>query len=124
MTDYELDALFDAQRDAVPPPSEAFLARIAADAAQAAHGNAQPRAVVPTAPQSALSGGWGWLLATLAPGGLIAAALTGLWIGLAGPQTLPDPALLWSGGQDDLSAQAEELWYGLRDLDTMEWDDG
>lgn len=92
LTEAELGALFAAQREAAPPPSEAFLARISAQAAEAAAG-AGRRAVPPTARRDRR---WSWLAPLLAPAGVVAAGVLGVWIGLTGPQGLPDPALLWA----------------------------
>jgi hypothetical protein len=123
MTEAELEALFEAQRDAVPPPSAAFLARIAEDARRAALTAGSAAAASPAAAPRRAGSVWAWLLPVAAPGGVVAAGLLGLWIGLADPQTIPDPALLWSDA-DDLSVMLSDDWYGLRDLDSMEWDDG
>lgn len=122
----ELDALFTAQRSDVPPPSEAFLARIAADAATASAQMAAP----PKPARDTSQGGaglWAWLSGAFAPSGLVAASLLGLWVGIAPPQSIPDPALLWTSPEDisalQFDAQTDD-WYGVLDLETVEWDDG
>ncbi|KPP93637.1 MAG: hypothetical protein HLUCCA08_05530 [Rhodobacteraceae bacterium HLUCCA08] len=83
--DKMLERLFAAARADAPVASDAFLAQVMADAA----------AMVPPAPVpaprrrgplagfvSALAGGWAGL------GGLAAATVAGLWIGMAAPDVL------------------------------------
>ncbi len=125
LTEAELDALFDAQRRAVPAPSADFMARIAADAATAA---AQMGAG-PKRPSL-----WARISAALdaipaqvtLPGSAVAAGLVGLWIGVAAPQGMPDPALLLSGAAqaDSLSLVLGDTWFAVDAADESLWEDG
>ncbi|GHC54513.1 dihydroorotate dehydrogenase [Neogemmobacter tilapiae] len=79
MTDKELDALFSEARIAKADPSVDFMARML-DQAYAA----QPVAVVPQRAVVVQKSGWrSWLVGW--PAGLTTAALSGLWLGFAGP---------------------------------------
>lgn len=121
-SDGELDALFEAQRADVPSVSEPFLSRIAEDAAAAAGKQTGPT-VAKFARRGPLAALREWTSGLAAPGGLVAAGLLGVWIGVAAPQSVPDPALLWSA-PDALSAVQLDDWYGVQDLENLEWDDG
>ncbi|WP_205910832.1 hypothetical protein [Paroceanicella profunda] len=91
-----LDALFAEARRAEPGPSEAFYARILADAAEVAAARAAPpRPVAAAAPGpdllariAGLFGGW------RAVAGLAACAALGFWVGFAGPDSLTDLPVL------------------------------
>lgn len=92
----DLEALFAAGRTAAPAPSAGFLARVLADAEalQAARGAAvapvapvMQRAPIPPrggvmAALRGVFGGWGAL------GGMLSAAVAGVWIGFAGMERI------------------------------------
>lgn len=80
--DVALDALFAAGRKASARPSPDFMARLDADMEAALP---RPVAATPAPPPRR-----GWLAAVFAASGLTGAALAGLWIGFAMPETL-DP---------------------------------
>lgn len=92
-TDDRLESFFAAARKAPPEPSAAFLTRLAG-AAEAVQAKALRPALRPAAAQrrgllaqlAALIGGWG-ALGGMA-GGLATATVAGLWIGLAGAETM------------------------------------
>lgn len=95
-----LDLLFaQAQRDPgqVPP---GLTQRILADAEQVQAGLAGPvkmaRRPGPWRQFLSALGGWPTI------GGLVTACAAGVWIGLAPPSFLPDPALLVLGGSADI----------------------
>lgn len=121
LTEANLAALFAASKAQQPAPSEAFMARIAADAVHSAEQAARP--VAQQAPQKTRTGLWSWLLGARAPGGVALAGVLGIWIGVQGPLNLPDPALLWTA-PSDVSLLSDEMWYGLSDIEAMEWTDG
>ncbi|HEU0223692.1 MAG TPA: hypothetical protein VFR34_15975 [Paracoccaceae bacterium] len=85
--DAELDALFAEARAAHPPLSEAFLARVLADAAQVTAERATAR-VLPFRPRRRFArlleplGGW------QAAAALAACALAGFWVGFSGPDSV------------------------------------
>ncbi len=95
----ELDSFFAAAREAEPMPSGDFMARIEADALAALPD--------PTAISQARPSLWKQLLQAIggAPGaaGLAAACATGIWIGVAPPETLTD---YWE-------QSADSGWYDL-----------
>ncbi|MDX8348045.1 hypothetical protein SLH49_08605 [Cognatiyoonia sp. IB215446] len=78
-----LDDLFGQARNVAPEPSEALVARVLADAAAVRHAAATPK---PTLLDRFFDmiGGWP------AAGGLVAATLGGLWIGVAPPASVED----------------------------------
>lgn len=87
--DLELEAFFSAAREDAPMPSGDFMARIEADALAALPLEArEPVAAVPL---------WRQVLQAIGgvPGaaGLVAACATGIWIGVAPPQSLSE---IWS----------------------------
>lgn len=87
--DLGLDAFFSAARDDTPVPSGDFMARIEADALSALPAKSQPAPVgIPLWRQVLLAIGG-------VPGaaGLAAACATGIWIGVAPPQSLSE---IWS----------------------------
>ena len=121
MSDRTLDRYLDAARDAAPLPTQALLARIQSDAVRLAPRPPPGRPVRAARPAQRL---WDHIRAglTIAPGGLAtaglaAAGLTGLWLGLAPPQSVLGPlsavetALL--GSDDVLLSLATELedWH-------------
>lgn len=126
----ELAALFGARASEVPQPRAAFLARIAEDAEAAARAARDAGQAVPRASGAVgvarlpLRARLARLLAGLgAPGGVVAAGLAGLWVGLSGPQALPDPALLWAQ-PDAFGALPGEVRLVLEDFESVEWVDG
>ena len=78
--DAALEALFAAGRADQPAPSGDFMARLTADMERAL-----PRAepLAPVAPPR-----WNWLAGLFTASGLSGAALAGVWIGFAMPETL------------------------------------
>ncbi len=84
--DAGLETLFALARAPVDPPSRELMARILADAAAVDSGRTQ------MAPQAARGGLFSGLMAALggwpALGGLAAATVAGLWIGIAPPSGL------------------------------------
>lgn len=91
---HDLEVFFREARQSAAQPSDALMARILADAAEAV-----PRAAAPAPTRTgSAAGGVSWLARLLggwsAVGGLATATVAGLWIGYAG---LADPASL-SGG--------------------------
>jgi len=78
-----LDDLFAEARKVAPEPSDALVARVLADAASAQRAAAAPK---PTLVDRLLDmiGGWP------AAGGMVAATLGGLWIGVAPPPSVED----------------------------------
>ncbi|WP_299938267.1 hypothetical protein [uncultured Pelagimonas sp.] len=96
---FELDSFFAAARDEEPMPSGDFMARIEADAL-----SALPE---PTRVSTSRPGLWQQLLQAIGgvPGaaGLAAACATGVWIGVAPPETLTE---YWE-------QSAESEWYEL-----------
>ena len=80
--DADLEALFDAGRKISSKPSPDFMARLDADMQAALP---RPVAATPAPPPRR-----GWLAGVFAASGLTGAALAGLWIGFAMPETL-DP---------------------------------
>ncbi len=86
LTDSELDALFDAGRDAAPVPSEALMVRIMADAEAEITRREGPRAPArrrgPFAGFLAGLGGWPALA------GLATATVAGVWLGFSAPDSL------------------------------------
>ncbi|MCV6593202.1 MAG: hypothetical protein OIF48_09650 [Silicimonas sp.] len=77
--DAALEALFDAGRDG-PAVTDDFMARLAADME-----NALPQPDLPTPVKPPRRN---WLAGVFAASGLSGAALAGVWIGFAMPQTL------------------------------------
>jgi hypothetical protein len=97
MNDGGLEELFEAARREPPAVTEALMQRVLADAA-----SVQP---APT-----LSGWRGWLrLLGGAPGlgGLIAAGVVGVWLGVSPPQAVPDLAGLLLGAESTLYDDGE-----------------
>lgn len=84
MQDGDLDDFFAAARRADPVPSDALMARVVADAAALQPRPAPVASAVPSGPGfwSALAGVFG---RSGAMGGLIAATIGGLWIGVVQP---------------------------------------
>ncbi|MFD3189386.1 hypothetical protein ACFMPD_03815 [Sedimentitalea sp. HM32M-2] len=113
----DLDGFFDAARRETAHLPEGLAARVLADAARVQ--DATPAAArQEIRMQSRRSGRWRQLMQMLggwpAMGGLVTACAIGIWLGVAPPQALPDPAglLIWETalfGDDSLMlAMAEE----------------
>ena len=114
LNETELDALFEAAQRSVPEPSAAFMARLEQDALRGL-GDQPPRAVPPgwfTRFRQSI-GGWGGF------GGLVAATVTGFWIGVAAPDSLGNLALFDSGGES-----YSELLGGWSDTELFGLEDG
>ena len=102
--DFDLDELFSSARRDAPVIRDEMLDLLISDALAAQSALTTPSDPPPQRPgwwqqvQDAF-GGWAGL------GGLVAASLVGLWIGVAPPATGLDPAMLVygeTGGYDDL----------------------
>lgn len=78
--DMALDALFKSAKDATPTPSSAFLARLEADAIASV-----PKPVPTETPRPVKVH---WLNRLFTASGLSGAAIAGVWIGFAMPETL------------------------------------
>ncbi|SIT85073.1 hypothetical protein SAMN05421849_2244 [Pontibaca methylaminivorans] len=113
----ELDALLRAARQAPADLPEALESRILRDAARVQAGRRSPVAVIgrPRRQPERREGLWSRLHGALggwpALGGLAAASVAGLWIGLAPPSGLPDP--VWLLGE---SAQEALVLFAGDDL--------
>lgn len=108
--DRVLDALFAEARQTPPDPSAALLARVLAEAEAV---QADFAAAAPSRPRVAaargdrawhgildLLGGWGGV------GGLVAAGLTGLWIGFSGTGLLGDASAgIWGATAADAATE-------------------
>lgn len=111
-SDNRLEALFRAARaDRSAPPGEDWLARVTGDALAEA---AVARRVAPWTPGAqlrALLGGWRGL------GGLAAAGVAGLVIGLSAPDmvTRPVDGALWGGVIEDALFSDDLAWVDLVD---------
>jgi hypothetical protein len=98
-----LDDFLAAARADMPEPSEAFLARVLADAEAVQAGFQAAIPVSRAAPRggflsglSAVFGGWAGL------SGMATATIAGLWIGFAGADQLGTVAASYIGGTDTL----------------------
>lgn len=111
--DRALEALFATARQAPPDPSAALLARVLADATAV---QAAFPAPVPARAAPAASGGWHGLLDLLGGwggvGGLVAAGLTGLWIGFSGTGLLGSA----SAGFWGVTAAGEAAEFGAGEV--------
>lgn len=115
----DLDALFVAARAEPLRPSAELTSRILADAAQVQAWQAQTAAAenpVHRGLNRGLRHLWQQFQASIggwpAVGGLAAASAAGLWIGLAPPDFLPDPAQIagaLADGQSDLTYETYDL---------------
>lgn len=113
--DDPLAPFFDAARaDERLEPSEDFLARLEAQAEAAALAPARPGVAPARGGLLGLIGGWAGV------GGMAAAAMAGVWIGVAPPSALPDPGLYWT--QDQTSALLYDDWAAFAALETTEGD--
>lgn len=110
-----LGALFHVARaDRAVPPGEDWLARVTGDAlAEAAASRAAPLPVPPgpLAQLRALMGGWRGL------GGLAAAGVAGLVIGLSAPGvvTAPVEGVIWGSALSDTLFTDDLAWVDLPD---------
>ena len=93
--DDALDPFFEAAREARPEPSDALMARILADAAEAAPRPAEQLrpAEKPSLVASVLDAIGGWPSFA----GLATATVAGVWIGFASPDTLSTLTLAETG---------------------------
>ena len=108
--DEELDAMFAAARAQAPKPDADFLARVLGDAESVQDGFAVKAAAVRAkpAPFSGLRSVFAALGGWPAVAGLGAAAVTGLWIGVAPPEGLSMRAqMVW--GEDVMLAFEPDL---------------
>lgn len=119
LEDAELEELFGAARRTVPEPDPAFLDTLVQDAARAAEPQSRvptPRRVSLTEQVLAVLGGWTGM------GGLAAATLAGVWIGVAPPNGLPDPLDIVSGNFSEATYFGGGL--GLTSDDLTVWEEG
>ena len=121
LTENELDQLFETARQSVPVPDDAFLARITADAEAFAASAAEPVAAAAPKPWlwsqvAGVFGGWGGM------SGLVAATVAGVWIGIAPPSDLLDPAGLVATSFEDTGSFDEFLSFS--DTAFLELEDG
>lgn len=108
---FDLDAAFDAARNAPPQMPIGLSARILADAE--AH---LPRASVFERLMSAIGG-------TAGLGGLVTATVMGLWIGVAPPDGLGDPLqLVGLQGTGDIVEIDTDLDEAFFELSAVGWD--
>ncbi|MDJ0824645.1 MAG: dihydroorotate dehydrogenase [Rhodobacter sp.] len=109
LTDTELDGLFQAARDTAPMPSADLIARVIADAEAELEPGVEPAAPRPGILAAVLATIGGWPAAA----GLATAAVAGLMIGIATPDTLQD----LSGGYFAAAGyQLEDLLPSYGDL--------
>lgn len=101
----DLEAVFAAARQRPADVSDGLMARVLADADRIA---AMRRPAPMWLQIRDALGGWPAL------GGLAAASAAGVWIGLAPPQALPDPAQLFMG--TETSAISDTLSEGFFDV--------
>jgi hypothetical protein len=98
LDDEALEQFFAAGRAAAPKPSTALTYAVTVDALAA-----QDRRATPAAPTPLRDSRWRALFAGFggwpALGGMATAALTGLWIGVAGIGGV-DPVALWTGAEN------------------------
>ena len=95
LSEDQLDALFAAARSADAMPGDDLVARLLADAEAEQVRFAPPEPVRREAPKASSR----WLDWLLWPSGLAAAAVTGLWIGVAGaPELLLSADAFWESG--------------------------
>ncbi|MEM8630295.1 MAG: hypothetical protein AAGF74_03590 [Pseudomonadota bacterium] len=105
----KLEDLFAAARKAAPQPSEDLMARVLSDAEAVCLARATQTTQAGPAARFSLSsmldafGGWA------GAGGLAAAGLVGLWVGVAPPETLQSTLGLILAG-DVLSSDPGNLW--------------
>ncbi|MCL6283953.1 hypothetical protein M3P21_10465 [Ruegeria sp. 2012CJ41-6] len=100
-TDKDLEALFAAARETRDDMPAGLAARMTADADRIQQDHLAPAEPVRSRPGlwhqvQSLLGGWAGM------GGLVAASAAGVWIGLAPPEFLPDPAGLVFQQEEDL----------------------
>lgn len=114
LTDFELDDIFASARRTKVAPSDDFMARILADAEDVSQSWA-----IPEAPQRdtettnilavmwSLIGGWA------GTGGLAAAAVAGVWLGIAPPDAFNDVNDLIWGTSIDVTLFSSDDFLGL-----------
>lgn len=106
-----LDAAFAAARTGAPAPSGDLLDRIMMDADAVLHGGVQSRPRPRRAPLRAMLfeaiGGWPSL------GGLVAATVAGLWIGVSPPAVLGDYAAMLSSDFIEVPVWSTDILAGL-----------
>ncbi|MEM9785544.1 MAG: hypothetical protein AAF801_03525 [Pseudomonadota bacterium] len=101
-----LDDLFAEARSVSPEPSDALVARVLADAAR-------PSVIAPGNKPGLLDrlldmiGGWP------AAGGLVAATLSGLWLGIAPPASVEDFTAVLLGDQVAVGILSEDIAFDM-----------
>ena len=104
--DRMLDDLFAGARAQMPELSDALMARVLADAAQVQTPVSVPESRSVWAALSDMLGGWPAL------GGLAAATVAGLWVGIAPPAPVEDlAASVWGNEVSVTLLSAETLFY-------------
>ncbi len=88
MNDFDLDEVFASARRAEPVLSDDFMARILADAAMVHEERSAPTVAKALETGGFLAMLWSMLGGWAGTGGLAAAAVAGLWIGIAPPDAL------------------------------------
>lgn len=88
MNDFELDEIFASARRAKPEVRDDFMTRLLADAAMVQDEWSAPSVEKITEGGGLLTLVWSMLGGWAGTGGLAAAAITGLWIGIAPPDAL------------------------------------
>lgn len=109
LNDFELDEVFAAARREAPAVSEDFMARIVADAFKVQDEFSAPAVETEDERLSLFEMLWDMLGGWAGAGGLVAAAATGLWIGIAPPNAL--------------SLIDEAIWGSSVDLTVFSGDD-
>ncbi|WP_373636722.1 hypothetical protein [Yoonia sp. BS5-3] len=106
-----LDDLFAEARAIAPEPSDGLMARVLADAA-----GAQVAAPMP-APVPAKSGLFAGLLDLVggwpSVGGLVAATITGVWVGIAPPASIEDFTATAFGDTVTIGVFADDLDFDI-----------
>lgn len=105
LNDTELDVMFEATLRDTPAPSVEFLERLERDALSTLTKSVEPVRHQKTS-VSSLFGGWSGL------GGLVAAGVTGIWIGVAPPSGILDPLDLLDGSWSGLNSEADPMFGG------------
>ncbi len=114
LTDVQLDELFASARTDDPVPQEDFMARLFADIDSEAAAQVTAQTTAPIEPRrSVLASLWAALGGWAGAGGLVAAATTGIWIGVADPSSLSTITDLIWGDSLSVSVLAPEDILGL-----------
>jgi len=117
MSDQDLDQLFAAARRSAPEPEPDFLAALGDAAVEAL-----AAAPMPEARQEGIwsqistwLGGWGGV------GGLVAATVAGVWIGVSPPALLPDATQLLTSGAAEVDGFG--VWVDVESTEFLAQDE-